>query len=286
MNAQALIQNVSRRRFLKVTAATASFVIAAEMIPFGRALAYETGAGAMPHGTVNDPHIFVAIDPSGTVTITTIRSEMGTGARTGLPMVVADEMEADWARVKLFQAPGDEPKYGNQDTDGSRSMRHFIQPMRQVGAAVRQMLEEAAAKEWGVPVYQVDASNHEVVHAASGRKLGYGDLAKAAMDLPTPPADKLKLKDEAAFRYMGKGNIGIYDLHDITTGKAMYGSDTRLPGMKFAVVARPPVVGGKVKSFDSSAAMQVPGVEKIVEVRATRRYRCSRQQHLGGHQRP
>ena len=97
----------------------------------------------MPGGTVNDPHVFVAIDPSGLVTIITNRSEMGTGVRTSLPMVVADEMEADWSRVHVAQAPGDEKKYGNQDTDGSRSVRHFVQPMRQCGAAMRMMLEQA-----------------------------------------------------------------------------------------------------------------------------------------------
>ena len=102
------------------------------------------------YGMANDPHVFVAIEPDGAVTIVTHRSEMGTGIRTSLPMVIADEMEADWSRVSLMQAPGDEPRYGNQDTDGSRSMRHFIQPMRECGAAMRQMLETAAATKWGV----------------------------------------------------------------------------------------------------------------------------------------
>ncbi|MFZ1427676.1 MAG: molybdopterin cofactor-binding domain-containing protein [Geminicoccaceae bacterium] len=263
---QTLIENVSRRSFLRSTAATAGFVLAIQLVPFRHALAYATGADAMPHGTVNDPHIFVAIDPSGTVTITSHRSEMGTGSRTGLPMVVADELEADWSRVRIVQAPGDEPRYGNQDTDGSRSMRHFIQPMRQCGAAMRQMLEQAAAKQWGVPAGEVAALNHEVVHSSSGRKLGYGELATAAMDLPTPPVEELKLKDPAAFRYMGKGNLSIIDLHDITTGKAVYGFDVQQPGMRFAVVARPPVVGGRLKSFDATAALKVPGVEKVVEL--------------------
>ena len=220
----------------------------------------------MPHGTVNDPHVFISIDPSGTVTIVTHRSEMGTGIRTSLPMVVADELEAEWTRVKLVQALADEPRYGNQDTDGSRSMRHFIQPMRQCGAAMRQMLEQAAANQWKVPVGEVRARNHEVLHQASGRKLGYGDLAQAAMDIPVPPIEQLNLKPDAEFRYMGKGNIGIYDLHDITTGKAQYGQDVVRPGMKYAVVARPPVVGGRVKAFDDKAALEVPGVERIIEI--------------------
>jgi isoquinoline 1-oxidoreductase subunit beta len=266
MTMHAVIENVSRRRFLSSVATAAGFVVALQFIPFRSAFAYETGAGEMPHGTVNDPHIFVSIAEDGTVTIVRHRSEMGTGASTGVPMILADEMEADWSRVKLIQAPGDEPKYGNQDTDGSRSVRHYIQPMRQCGAAMRQMLEQAAAKQWGVPVTEVAAVHHEVVHQASGKKLGYGELAKAAMDLPTPPLDQLKLKDASAFRYMGKGNVPAYDIHNITTGHAIYGQDIRLEGMKYAVVAHPPVVGGKVKSFDSADALKVPGVEKVIEI--------------------
>jgi isoquinoline 1-oxidoreductase beta subunit len=191
---------------------------------------------------------------------------MGTGSRTSLPMIVADEMEADWARVKIRQAPGDEVKYGNQDTDGSRSTRHYLIPMRQVGAAARMMLEAAAAQRWNVPVSEVKAVNHEVVHAASGRKLGYGDLAVDAAAQPVVEVAMLKLKDPKEFRYIGKGKVSITDLHDITTGKANYGIDTRLPGMKYAVIARPPVVGGKLISFDAKDALAVSGVEKVVEV--------------------
>src|SRR5262249_23528420 len=142
----------------------------------------------------------------------------------------------------------------NQDTDGSRSLRHHIEPMRQCGAAARQMLETAAAQRWGVPTAEVEAQIHEVVHKASGRKLGYGDLAAAASALPTPPADQIKLKDPAAFRYIGKGTTPIVDLFDITTGRAVYGIDAKLPGMRYAVVARPPVFGGRVVSFNADAA--------------------------------
>ena len=160
-----LIQNVSRRSFLKGTVSGAGLVVAMQVLPFSSARAFEpypTGGLDMPHGVISDPLVFVSIDPDGTVSIVAHRSEMGTGARTSLPMVLADEMEADWARVKIVQAPGDEPKYGNQDTDGSRSLRHHIQPMRQMGAAVRQMLEQAAAKEWGVDPELCVAENHVV----------------------------------------------------------------------------------------------------------------------------
>ncbi|HXC89985.1 MAG TPA: molybdopterin cofactor-binding domain-containing protein, partial [Stellaceae bacterium] len=219
------LENVSRRGFLRGVLATGGLVIAAEFLPARAALAYATGAAKFPGGVVSDPHVFVSIDPSGIVTIIAHRAEMGTGSRTSLPMAVADELDADWARVRVKQSPGDEKKYGNQNTDGSRSLRHFIQPMRQCGAAARHMLEMAAAAQWGVDVSEVQAQNHEVVHKPSGRKLGYGELAAAASALPTPPPDQVKLKDEAAFRYIGKGNVPIVDLFDITTGRAVYGID-------------------------------------------------------------
>jgi isoquinoline 1-oxidoreductase subunit beta len=265
------ISNVSRRDLLKGVVATGGLVLAAQLPGAKRVLAgYPTGASAMPNGVVADPKVFVSIGSDGVVSIVAARAEMGTGAaRTALPMMVADEMGADWARVRVVQSPGDEKTYGNQDTDGSRSVRHFIQPMRQCGAAARQMLEAAAAKKWGVGVSEVETQVHEVVHKASGRKLGFGELAADAAAQPVPAEDKIKLKDASAFRYIGKGNVRPTDQVDITTGHAMYGQDIMLPGMKFAVIARPPVVGGKVASLDSSAAMKVPGVEKILTLAPT-----------------
>jgi isoquinoline 1-oxidoreductase beta subunit len=264
-----VIENVSRRGLLKGAMFGGGLVMMARLLP-GHARAadmhevYETGATGMPNGTVNDPHVFISIDPSGTVTIVAHRGEMGTGVRTSLPMVVAEELDADWARVKVVQAPGDEPRYGNQDTDGSRSTRHFLQPMRECGAACRLMLEMAAAKRWGVDPSQVHAANHEVTNVASGQKLGYGDLAADAAALPTPTLDKLTFKDPANYRYLGKGSISIVDLFDITVGKAGYGADHRLPGQVYAVIARPPVVGGKLVSFDGSEALKVPGVLHVL----------------------
>jgi isoquinoline 1-oxidoreductase beta subunit len=264
-----LIENVSRRGFL---AGSSAFVLATQILPMRDALAQAAkkyGAENMPHGTVNDPRIFVAIASDGTVSITCHRSEMGQGVRTGIPMILADELEADWTKVKIVQATGDEAKFGNQDTDGSRSTRHFMKPMRECGAAARMMLEAAAAKRWSVSADQVEASNHEVVHKASGRKLGYGELAEDAAKLPVPAASALKLKSPSQFRYIGKGGINIVDGPDIATGRAMYGQDTRLEGMLFAVIARPPVYGGKVESVDTAAAQQVAGVKKIVRIDGT-----------------
>jgi isoquinoline 1-oxidoreductase beta subunit len=267
MEARIKVEKVSRRSVLKSLGIAGGFVLAAPIMSRPAFAAYQTGADKMPHGTVVDPRVFVAIASDGTVTIVAHRSEMGTGVRTSLPLIVAEEMEADWSRVKVQQAHGDEVRYGNQDTDGSRSTRHYLIPMREIGASARVMLEAAAAKRWNVPVSEVKAANHEVVHAASGRHLGFGDLAADAAKQSVPNVEGLKLKDPKDFRYLGKGEIGIVDLRDITVGTAQYGIDTRLPGMKYAVIARPPVTGGKLVSFDSTAAMKVSGVEKVMEVK-------------------
>jgi isoquinoline 1-oxidoreductase beta subunit len=267
MEARVKVEKISRRSVLKSLGIAGGFVLAAPMMSRQAFAAYQTGADKMPHGTVVDPRVFVAIASDGTVTIVAHRSEMGTGVRTSLPLIVAEEMEADWSRVKVQQAHGDEVRYGNQDTDGSRSTRHYLIPMREIGASARVMLEAAAAKRWNVPVSEVKAANHEVVHAASGRHLGFGDLAADAAKQSVPNVEGLKLKDPKDFRYLGKGEISIVDLRDITVGTAQYGIDTRLPGMKYAVIARPPVTGGKLVSFDSTAAMKVSGVEKVMEVK-------------------
>ncbi len=264
------IDNVSRRGILKGLLSTGGLVLAVTVLPGRKALADapKWGAAGMPHGTVNNPLAFVSITPDGVVGIVCHRSEMGQGVRTGMPLIVADELEADWARVKVIQATGDEAKYGNQDTDGSRSTRHFLVPMRQAGAAARMMLEAAAAKRWGVPVSDVEAKNHEVVQKSTGKTLGFGDLAADAAKEDVPAVGNLRLKDPSQFRYIGKEGTNIVDGFDITTGRAKYGQDVRLPDMKYAVVARPPVMGGKVASYDATEAKKVPGFVQIVEIPA------------------
>jgi isoquinoline 1-oxidoreductase beta subunit len=219
-----------------------------------------------PPGDGFEPSVYVRLDETGAVTVICHRSEMGQGIRTSLAMAVADELEADWSRVKVEQAPGDERTYGSQDTDGSRSIRQFLLPLRQAGATARALLEAAAAQQWGVPVTEVEARLHEVVHTSSGRKLGYGALVAVAKRLPVPPKSSLRLKQPSEFRYLGK-EIPIVDLFDMTTGRAQYGQDLRREGMKIAVVLRPPVYGGKVASVDSTDAEKVPGVERIVKLR-------------------
>ena len=264
----AILQNISRRGFLIGGAAAAGgLVVGLRLLPRGLASSSVPAAPAIDVPRFN-PTAFVAIDQTGLVTIVAHRSEMGQGVRTALPMAVADELEADWSRVRVVQAVGDEATYGGQNTDGSRSLRHFLQPMREMGAAARQMLEVAAARAWEVDVTQVRARNHQVVHTPTGRVLGYGELAAAARELPVPRPETLKLKQPSEFRYIGKG-MPIVDLADMTTGRAGYGIDVRLPGMKYAVIARPPVYGGRVASFDGAPALAVSGVERVVKLDGT-----------------
>jgi isoquinoline 1-oxidoreductase beta subunit len=257
--------NVSRRGALAGLGAGA-LVLALRLPARGQAPEAKFGADGMPNGWRDDPHLFVAIAEDGTVTITCHRQEMGQGVRTSVAMVVADELEADWARVRVAQADADEPRYGNQDTDGSRSLRHFFVPLRRAGAGARMMLEAAAAAQWGVPATEVRARDHVVTHAGSGRSLGYGQLARVAAGLNPPARDAVRLKDPAEFRYIGRDDIGLVDNRDITTGRATYGIDARLDGMLHAVVARPPVFGGRLASLDDSEALKVPGVLRTVRI--------------------
>ena len=186
-----VLANVSRRRFLQDVSALGGLVLAAGFPAAVRAAdPPKYGADGMPHGWTDNPLVFVAINENGIVSIVCHRSEMGQGIRTGMPMIVADELEADWKRVRVVQAPGDEERFGNQDTDGSRSTRHFFEPMRRCGAAARQMLEAAAAARWKVPVDEVEARNHEVVHAKTGRKAATARSRRRRRSNPSPIATR------------------------------------------------------------------------------------------------
>lgn len=186
------LQSAGRRTWLKSMGALAGLTLTVGLD--GIVLAADEpkkyGRDGMPGGAVDSPLVFLSIAEDGKVSIVCHRSEMGQGVRTSLPMVVADELEADWAQVLVVQAPGDEIRYGNQNTDGSRSVRHFFEPMRRVGASARMMLEAAAAARWNVPASEVQARNHAVVHVPSGKSLGFGALAKTPRACPCrrPPA--------------------------------------------------------------------------------------------------
>ena len=257
------VEKVSRRDFLRRTGLGTGALVLGCYVPAGKMggllFAQETPA-------VFAPNAYVAIDTDGTVVLIAHRSEMGQGIRTTLPAVVADELEADWNRVVVRQADGD-AKYGNQWTDGSRSVTMFLQPMREAGAAARQMLVAAAAEHWGVDAAECVARNHQVRHQASGRSAGYGELAERAAAQPVPPPERLQLKSSADFRYIGKDAMPFVDLDDMVTGQAVYGADVEMDGMLTAMIERCPVTGGKLESFDAGAALAVPGVKKVFEVR-------------------
>ncbi|MBN8576104.1 MAG: xanthine dehydrogenase family protein molybdopterin-binding subunit [Cytophagales bacterium] len=251
------IKKLDRRTFLKATGITAS----------GLVLGLQWACSPDQPNVSFAPNVYLTINSDGSVLIVAHRQEMGTGIRTGLPMVLADELEADWSRVTLQQAVGDEKKYGNQNTDGSFSIRMFFEPMRKAGASARMMLEQAAAQKWGIDVSECKAQNHEVI-STNGKRIGYGALTEIASKLEVPADDKILLKQKADWKYIGK-KINLFDTPDIIKGKAVYGIDVVKPGMKYAVILRCPVAGGKAATYSSNAAMQVPGVVKVFELKAS-----------------
>lgn len=259
------VTNLARRSVL-LGLTSGTFVLAVRLSPPAFAQEKKYGGDGMEGGLKDDPRIFLSIAEDGTVSLLCHRAEMGQGIRTSWGMVAADELEADLARVKVLQAPGDQARFGNQNTDGSRSMRHHFEPLRRIAAAARQMLEQEAAARWNVAVTEVKAENHGIVHGASGRRLDFGALAAGAAARPVPARESLVFKAPSQFRYIGRDNVPSIDNLDITTGKAVYGIDARIDGMAFAVVARPPIYGAKVKTFDATQAMKVPGVLKVVAI--------------------
>ncbi|HEY4074464.1 MAG TPA: xanthine dehydrogenase family protein molybdopterin-binding subunit [Herbaspirillum sp.] len=260
----------ARRRWLKAAGALTGLALTIGLSGIVMAAeATKYGADAMPGGLVDDVLVFLSIDADGIVSIVVHRSEMGQGVRTSLPMVAADELGADWARVRVVQADANEARYGSQDTDGSRSMRHHFAAMRHVGATARLMLETTAAARWNVPLEQVRTFNHGVVHTPTNRRINFGDLAVDAAKLPVPARDRIKLRPAGTLRYIGKESTRGIDLSDIVTGNTHYGIDTRLDGMLYAVIARPPVFGGKLISVDKTDALKVPGVVQIIELKGS-----------------
>jgi isoquinoline 1-oxidoreductase subunit beta len=257
------IANVSRREFVKAVFSAGALVLSASLVPdLLRAQTYSPGA--KPKDAVLHPNVFVAIESDGTISIVAARSEMGTGISTALPSVLADELDADWAKVKIHQGDGDK-RYGDQDTDGSHSVRSFFDVMRSCGATARYMLIQAAAAQWNVPAAACETELGTVIHRASGRKLTYGQLAAPASQLPVPDQAQLQFKPRSAWRYIGK-DTPKYNIDALCTGQPVFGIDQRLDGMLYASIERPPVFGGKVKSYDDKQALQVRGVHQTVAI--------------------
>ena len=253
---------VSRRDFLKAGAAgSASLVIG--FYWGGPAQAGATADAAKDF----EPNAYIEIHASGEIRVIAARSEMGQGVRTSLTMILAEELDADWSKIKVEQAVAtSEMKYGDMTTGGSESVRSSWDPLRKAGATARDMLVTAAAETWGVPASECSAIGGSVVeHKKSSRRLWYGVLAEKAMALPVPK--DVPLKEAKDYRIIGTVKPRV-DGGAIVVGEAHYGIDTKVPGMLYAVVARPPVFGGRVKKFDAEKAQAVPGVKKVVEVPA------------------
>ncbi|MBV7540402.1 xanthine dehydrogenase family protein molybdopterin-binding subunit [Acidovorax sp. sic0104] len=256
---------LARRTFLKVTAAS-GFALGA--FPLA-ATAQGAGGAAAPAGGLKpfeQPSAFVRIDADGTVTVTINRLDFGQGVQTGLPMILAEELDADWTKVRSVHGDANpayvDPAFGMHITGGSGSIKNSYTQYRELGARTRAMLVGAAAVQWGVDASTLRTSNGFVV-GPGGKKLGYGELADAAMKQPVP--EKVVLKDAKQFRIIGKPT-GRLDAKAKASGQQNYGIDVRLPGMLTAVVARPPVFGAKLKSLDDSAAKAVKGVKAVLRV--------------------
>jgi isoquinoline 1-oxidoreductase beta subunit len=257
------IEDVGRRSFLQGLFSAGALVLCVRVAP--RGLWAATAAGTPIEGSAFHPGVYLGIQPDGTVLIVAHRTEMGNGVRTSLPRILADELDADWGRVKVVQGDGDE-RYGSQDTDGSHSVREFFDAMRDAGATARLMLVRAAAQQWGVPESQCVADPvHVVSDKLSSRKLGYGELAPLAAKLPVPNKQDIQLKSPKEWRYIGKPAPG-YDVSDVCAGKALFGMDVRVDGMLYAAVAHPPVLGGRVKSVDDAATLKVMGVKQTIPI--------------------
>ena len=211
------------------------------------------------------PNLFIQLQKDGKVTIVVTRSEMGQGIRTSMASAIAEDLEADWKYVTVQQATGDS-KFGNQNTDGSRSIRTLLKPMRKMGAMARTILEQAAAKKWNIPVSNCKAENHFVKNNATGEEIFFGDLVEEAKSIAIPSDENIILKDKKEFKYIGKKVIRGIDMEDFLHGKANYGLDARLPNMKFASIARSPVTFGSVKSYDTSDTNEIEGVEQVVQL--------------------
>jgi len=249
------IDKPSRREFLHLSAAGAAGFVLGIYVP----------ASSFAASSANFvPNAYIEISPTGDLRLWVARSEMGQGVRTSLTMILADELDADWSKIKIVQANWD-LKFGDMTTGGSFSVRSSWDPLRQAGATARTMLISSAAARWSVPAAECSTRDSAVFHEKTNRRLSYFELASDAAALPVPKDVPLKTPNE--YRYIGTRKDRV-DGPFIVVGEAHYGIDTKIPGMLYAVVARPPVLGDRVKSFDAAPALAVPGVRKVFEVPA------------------
>jgi isoquinoline 1-oxidoreductase beta subunit len=251
-----LLSKLSRREALR------TFGIGAVL-----AVRFPLAAAAPAEGSGDlAPNVYLSIDRSGAVSMVIPRTEMGQGIRTSFAIIMADELAASWPKINVRQADGD-AKYGDEDTDGSRSLRLFFKPLRLAAATVRQMLETAAAQQWNASIVDCRAVDHEVIHVPTGRVFAFGQLVEGAAALPVPAPDKVRLRDPSSRRYIGHPMAGI-DAAAMVHGRAQFGADIAMPGLKFASIEHCPVYGGKARSFDPAKAAAMRGVERVIEIPA------------------
>lgn len=258
--------DLTRRDFLKLTSIAGAGLTLGMVLP-GAATAAGTQAGsalAMP---------FVRIDPDNTVTVISKHVEAGQGVWTGLPTILAEELDASWQQMRVESAPAKVPMYGNfafdpkgsvQGTGGSTAVANSWMQLRQAGATARAMLVQAAAAQWHVPAAEITVKEGVVAHEKSGRKATFGELAARAAKVPVPA--EVKLKDPSEFKLIGRDRLPRLDSRAKSFGQQQFAIDVMLPGMMTAVVMRPPRFGGKVKTFDATAAKAVPGVVDVVQI--------------------
>lgn len=245
---------ISRRQFLAGSAAVGAGLVVGFYLPHH---------GLSAHGEQSfAPNAYLHIDTDGKITVVVARSEMGQGVRTALPMILAEELDADWSQIAIEQA-GASTLFGDQSTGGSASVRTTWDPMRQAGAAAREMLIAAAAQQWNVSPAECKTEKGSVMHAGSNRRAGYGELVERAAKLPVPKQPVLK--DPGDFKLIGR-RVRRLDTPSKTNGSAEFGIDFRMDGMKRAVLARCPMIGGKVASFDDTEARKVPGVTHVAKI--------------------
>ena len=256
-------KTITRRQFLKMAGTGLAIAVAAA--PSGYRLL--SAAEMEKRGPSFRPSVWLEVRPDNIVIITVNKSEMGQGVYTSMPMIVADELDADWKNVRMEPAPaGDaykDPAWGSQSTGGSSSIRHMYEPLRLAGAAAREMLLQAASREWKAPVQECAVSLGTVRHIRSNRMLTYGQLADKAAKLEVPQKPALKKEDQ--FRYIGK-EVPRLDMHEKVNGSAGFGIDTFVPDMLYAAIARPPAYQADLASYNKEAAQSVEGVHTVVPV--------------------
>jgi isoquinoline 1-oxidoreductase subunit beta len=244
---------VNRRSFLRVTSLAGGGVLLGLYIKPPKASA-QFGPAAPPV-----PNNYIKIAPDGTITIMAKDPEVGQGVKTMLPMLIAEELDADWKSVKIEQTDFDDTKYAAQFAGGSLATPFNWDPMRRVGAAGRQLLVSAAANTWGVPEAECSTAAGRVLHAGSNRSLGYGEIASKAAAMPPPDIQKVKLKDPKDYKIIGHSQRG-YDVPKIVTGQPVFAIDFTLPNMLFAVYQKCPVFAGKVVSANLDEIKAMPGI--------------------------